>query len=110
MWTEFWDMHSGGSLKTPFHYIYIEAPMEKAIVVFQNVFKISPLETACECCGRNFAIDGSPSMEEATKFHRKGRSVLQSLEDFEKSSDVKIIREKDLKPEDFEGEIWEVDD
>ncbi len=69
-WTEFWDMHSGGSQKLDWHYIYIEAPREKAEIIFQNRFGRNPNRVTCTCCGEDYVIDESDGLAEATAFHR----------------------------------------
>lgn len=41
MWTEFWDMHSGGGQKEKWAKIYIEAPEEEARVIFYNRIELA---------------------------------------------------------------------
>jgi len=69
-WTLFWDMHSGGDLKEDWAKIYIEAPKEEAKLIFYNRFGHNPERVTCTCCGEDYAIDESESLEEASAFHR----------------------------------------
>ncbi len=75
MWTRFMDMHSGGGLKEPYGYIYIEAPFEEAKRVFYNRFGHNPERVSCTCCGEDYSIDEHPTIEEATAFERGCLSV-----------------------------------
>jgi len=71
MWTAFWDMHSGGGTKEPpYEMIYIEAPKEEAKIIFYNRFGHNPERVTCTCCGSDYSIDESPTLEQATGFHR----------------------------------------
>lgn len=70
VWTCFWDMHSGGGQKLFWAKIYIEAPEEVAKVIFQNRFDRSPERVSCTCCGEDYSIDESPTLEQATAYHR----------------------------------------
>lgn len=56
MWTEFIDARSGGYQKTPFEYIWIEAPKDEACSVFECRFGERPDAIACPCCGSNFYV------------------------------------------------------
>jgi len=70
-WTQFWDMHSGGGCKeSPFEKIYIEAPIDEAKVIFYNRFKHNPERVTCTCCGEDYSIDESDTLEQASGFHR----------------------------------------
>lgn len=73
MWTEFWDMHSGGSQKEKWHHIYIEAPIEEAKIIFYNRFGHNPERVTCTCCGDDYSISEYESLEQATGFHRDCR-------------------------------------
>lgn len=71
MWTRFMDMHSGGSTKVkPYNYIYIEAPEAEARVIFYNRFKRAPDRVTCTCCGDDYSVSESKTLEEATAFER----------------------------------------
>lgn len=56
MWTEFYDMSSGGSENPEYSKIFLEFPYEQAITVFERMFNVNPLNTTCECCGPDFYI------------------------------------------------------
>ena len=71
MWTQFWDMHSGGGLKEKdFQYIYIEAPEEEAKVIFYNRFGHNPNRISCTCCGEDYSISEDKTLEGVTAYHR----------------------------------------
>ena len=71
VWTHFWDMHSGGSTKEPpYESIYIQAPLDEAKVIFYNRFGHNPERVSCTCCGDDYSISESPSLEEASGYHR----------------------------------------
>lgn len=70
MWTRFMDMHSGGSLKEPQQYIYIEAERREAELIFQNRFGHNPYRVTCTCCGEDYSIDESETLEQASCFER----------------------------------------
>ena len=70
-WTRFMDMHSGGGLKEePYEYVYIEAPEDEAKVIFYNRFGHNPNRVSCTCCGSDYSITESDSLEEATAYNR----------------------------------------
>jgi hypothetical protein len=76
MWTQFWDMHSGGGTKEPpYDRIYIEAPMEEAKRVFYNRFGHNPERVSCTCCGEDYSIDENESFAQLTGFHRNCRNL-----------------------------------
>lgn len=85
MWTQFWDMHSGGSTKEkPYEKIYIEAPKEEAKIIFYNRFGHNPERVTCTCCGADYSISEEETLGQLTGFHRgcdyayfdsKGREV-----------------------------------
>lgn len=111
MWTEFWDMHSGGSLKEKFHYCYIEASVKEAEIIFYNKFGHNPHRVSCTCCGSDYSVTEYKTLKNATELQMKdGRN--KTLKEFEKRKDVLIIRKKDIKPEDkvgnlpVEGYVW----
>lgn len=86
-WTLFWDMHSGGGTKVePYTKIYIEAPKDEAVNIFYNRFGRNPYRVTCTCCGEDYSVDESDTLENASGFHRgcdyayfdtKGREVSQ---------------------------------
>lgn len=69
-WTQFWDMHSGGGQKLKWAKIYIEAPEKEAISVFYSRFGRNPHRVTCTCCGEDYSITESDTLEEATAYHR----------------------------------------
>lgn len=76
MWTQFWDMHSGGSTKEPpYDKIYVELPKEQAIVWFYNRFGHSPYRVTCTCCGEDYSLYEDPSLAQITGYHRNLRYI-----------------------------------
>jgi len=70
-WTRFLDMHSGGELKQPpYKVVYIEAELEQAKRVFYHRFSHNPDRVTCTCCGPDYNVDESPTIEEATEYDR----------------------------------------
>lgn len=124
-WTQFMDMHSGGSLKEPQQYIYIEAPEAEACVIFFNRFNHSPHRVTCTCCGEDYSVSESESLEQATAYNRncdwdkwtdkyaeRPRSDAPwkiggyiTLEQYLTRPDVLVIRESEIRPEERVGEI-----
>mgnify|MGYP000151949543 FL=1 len=101
VWTQFWDMYSGGRTKIgDFERIYIEAPEERAIEVFRERFGRDPNNVTCECCGEDYITTGSPTLEEATSFDRKelgkGLDLAEYLE--RNKSTVLVIRASEIDP------------
>ena len=88
MWTEFWDMHSGGTTKENFEKCYIEAPEDEAIDIFISIFGHHPESVACECCGENYSISESETLAEATAYHR---GCAFTLAEFCKKPEVRVI-------------------
>jgi hypothetical protein len=80
-WTEFWDMHSGGSQKEDFARCYIQAPEEEACRIFYARFGHNPLRVTCTCCGEDYSISESDSLEEATAYPRDCRYAQRQEED-----------------------------
>lgn len=70
MWTRFMDMHSGGGAKEEWEYIFIEAPQKEAVTIFYNRFGHSPYRVTCTCCGQDYDVDESETLEDATDFER----------------------------------------
>lgn len=76
IWTQFWDTHSGGGCKEPpYEKIYIEAPEDEAKVIFYNRFGHNPERVTCTCCGGDYSISESVSLEQASGYHRKCDSL-----------------------------------
>lgn len=56
IWTEFYDMNSGGYQKEKWGVIYIEAGHGEAIEVFKKIFNRHPFDVACQCCGEDYYV------------------------------------------------------
>jgi hypothetical protein len=63
-------MSSGGSQKTAYKHIFIELPERDAVAYFEQKFGRDPEHVTCDCCGGDFSISTSPSLEQATAYHR----------------------------------------
>ena len=70
MWTQFWDMHSGGGAKEQWTQIFIESEMKEAQIIFYNRFGHNPNRVTCTCCGEDYSIEEYKTVEQATAFHR----------------------------------------
>ena len=75
MWTQFWDMNSGGGQKEEWDRIYIEAGEEEAKRIFYARFGHNPEWVTCACCGPDYAIDTHESFAQLTGYHRGCRSL-----------------------------------
>ena len=113
-WTLFWDMHSGGGTKEyPYEMIYIEAPIDEAKVIFYNRFGHNPERVTCTCCGEDYSISESDTLEQASGYHRnclwdketkkylekpddRYKCNIMTIEQYEKQENVLIIRESDI--------------
>ena len=123
MWTQFMDMHSGGASKEEWEYIYIEAPEEEAIVIFYNRFGHNPNRVTCTCCGDDYSISESETLEHVTAYERgclfdkqQGRYVdkpdksstwnkYRTLDEYKKDPSVLFIGKQEIKPEQRTGEV-----
>lgn len=92
MWTRFYDMSSGGGRKLQWNFIYIEAGKKDAIRVFGELFGRDPENVTCRCCGGDYSINEYPSLEDASSYERRERT----LETYVTRSDVKVLRETDI--------------
>lgn len=98
MWTNFMDMHSGGGLKEkPYDMIYIEAPEEEAMVIFNNRFGHNPNRVSCTCCGDDYSIDEHETLREATAYNRGCDYVYFDTKGREVSEKQGFVRGKGLK-------------
>ena len=121
-WTLFWDMHSGGGTKEePYEKIYIEAPEEEAKVIFYNRFGHNPERVSCTCCGEDYSISESATLEQASGYHRncawdkeiKGyiekpneyNDTFLTVEDYSKQEDVLIIPKSEIKDSERIGDV-----
>jgi hypothetical protein len=121
MWTEFWDMHSGGDLKEKWSQIFIEAPENEAVIIFQNRFGHNPHRVTCTCCGSDYAVEEYYSLERATAFHRgcgydeEGNTIEQpstdtwrtykTLDEFLKQDNILVVREEEIQDWEREGTL-----
>jgi hypothetical protein len=121
MWTRFMDMHSGGetkerNLKTGrgYEYIYIEATLEQAKLIFCSRFGHDPEHVTCDCCGEDYSISEEQSLQQATAFERgcyfdmevndyvehgdpdKSYRPYRTLEDYLTDPEVCVIRAEDI--------------
>ena len=117
MWTEFWDMSSGGTQKEEFQYCYIEARKRIAIIIFEEKFGHSPTNIICDCCGDDYAIKQSKTLEQATGYHRnceyrngkyleKQRSKFRgylTLSEFLKRDGVLVIDKNEIEKMEIEN-------
>lgn len=128
MWTRFWDMHSGGRQKELFSHCYIEAPEEEAKSIFYARFGHNPERVTCTCCGEDYIIEESESLEQLTGYHRgclfDGEKYIEvgderryakpylPLEEYLKSDDVCVIYAHEIDEEERhltvpdEGYVW----
>lgn len=121
-WTLFWDMHSGGGTKEkPYEKIYIEAPEEEAKVIFYNRFGHNPERVSCTCCGEDYSISESDTLEQASGYHRncawdkdakgyiekpnKYNDTFLTVEDYSKQEDVLIIPKSEIKDSERIGDV-----
>jgi len=56
VWTQFYDMHSGGSKKLDWETIYIETSKNIAEEYFEVKFGRSPFNISCDCCGPDYSV------------------------------------------------------
>jgi len=117
MWTQFWDMHSGGRQKEKWSKIYIEAPEEVAQVIFFNRFGHSPERVTCACCGEDYSISEYETLEQASAYHRgceyeaDGNTVKESgprhrtVEQYIAEGDALVIRASEIDDEERVGEV-----
>jgi hypothetical protein len=74
MWTQFYDMHTGGCQKiSNVDEVFIEAPRDEAEIIFRNRFGLNPYKRSCHCCGDDYSItegDDGESLAELTGYER----------------------------------------
>lgn len=112
VWTQFYDMHSGGKQKLDHWSIFIEAPKEEAEIIFGNRFKRNPHNVTCSCCGQDYSVDEYETLFRAVRYHlvkTRGVSDDELLKQFieKQKNNICIIFEKDIKPEERTGELPE---
>lgn len=124
MWTQFWDMSTGGYRKLKWKYIYIEAPWDEVKVIFYNKLGRNPDKITCSCCGRDYSTHTGETLENVTGYHRgcawddeneeylekqwteeeTGRPYMP-LDKYIKEEDVLVIRAVDILPEERVGTL-----
>lgn len=110
MFTQFWDMHSGGGTKQkPYEMIYIEAPIDEACVIFYNRFGHNPHRITCTCCGNDYSVTEYETLEEATDYQREDYRTKdkQPLDEYVKKPDVLVIYANEIQPHERVGELPE---
>lgn len=76
MFYRYFDMSSGGSEKTDYSVIIIEADDEsEASSIFEERFEIDPYNTTCYCCGPDFSISEYVSIEDAREYSNPDRTA-----------------------------------
>lgn len=112
MWCQFMDMHSGGHCKEkPYEYIYIEAPLKEAKVIFYNRFGHNPDRVTCTCCGEDYSITESDSLEQASGYERKAKYDSEKytgglpLEDYLEMGNVLVIYDQGIADSERVGEV-----
>jgi hypothetical protein len=123
--TQFWDMNSGGGQKESFKYCYIEAPQAEAKVIFYNRFGHNPERVTCTCCGEDYSINESETLEQATGYHRGCKSInigmhkweyqeihcgesyrpYVELADYLNQADIMVIRADEITDADRLGDV-----
>lgn len=101
IWTKFMDMHSGGGTKEDFEYLFIEAPIEEAKIIFYNRFGHNPEHITCTCCGSDYSI-----------YEYQSEEKLKEYLDFLKNhgyedEEISFIYAKDISNKERIGQIPE---
>lgn len=98
MWTQFYDMSSGGSQKLKWDKIYIELPEDSAVEAFERLFDRNPWGITCSCCGSDYSINEYGTLEEATEYHRTNYSTKAAspLADFVAQDNIRVIDKAEL--------------
>ncbi len=101
-WYRYMDMSSGGSQKTEWGHIYVEADTRgEADAVFEDRTGRSPYYTTCDCCGEDYSVSEDDTLEESSEYdrrdfrHRPERIV--PMDEYSDWPDVLIIR-KEVEP------------
>lgn len=125
-WTRFMDMHSGGSCKeSPYEKIYIEASEDEAITIFYNRFGHNPHRVTCTCCGDDYGVSESDTLEQSSAYDRgcayskkKGVGYIEeegpnswdhyrTVEEYAKEKNVLLIRADEIKDDERVGDVPE---
>ncbi len=94
MWTEFRDLLSGGYQKTPYMFIWIEAPQNEAESIFYSRFGEAADDIACVCCGSNFGVTEYPDLNEPLR-----KFVMSGMIDYLSNVATCFIYETDIEPQ-----------
>jgi hypothetical protein len=70
LWTQFWDMSTGGKEKSPHKLIYIRGDRKEATQTFIERFGRDPEHMTCRCCGVDYSITTEPALWLATAWWR----------------------------------------
>jgi len=118
------DMHSGGSSKEKWEYIYIEAPKNRAVVIFYNRFGHNPYRVTCTCCGEDYVVYEYETFTEASAYDRGCRwdksakryieearrprgihNIYQTEDEYKSSKEVLVIPASEINPRECEGDV-----
>lgn len=102
-WTHFYDMSSGGSQKEEYNHIFIEASQKEAEIIFYNYFGHSPYNVSCSCCGSDYSVSESDTLEKITKYYNK----YDTLKEYLKDPDVHVIYNFNITPDMKKGKLPE---
>lgn len=85
VWTEFFDLCSGGGEKLGFGVIYIQAKEDEAVFLFEKMFNRDPHNVTCSCCGPDYYV----SEHDEDKFD-DGAAIVskKDIEKFNAASDL----------------------
>ena len=91
-WTHLWDMHSGGGLKEDAAHFFIEAPEDEAKLIFYNRYGHNPDRVSCTCCGSDYSVSESDSLQRASGWHREcAHDASGYIEERDRSSDHYVL-------------------
>lgn len=77
MYYRFFDMSSGGSEKTDYETIIIEAEShEEACRIFEDKFETDPYNITCDCCGQDFSISEYVDLKLAREYSNPDRTAI----------------------------------
>lgn len=93
---KFQDLLSGGVLKVKgIDTIYMETTPGKSRDAFTAYFGFDPLNTYCDCCGKDFCISEFDSLEDATKQERTRdrdeHGKIPSIESYINRKDIQFV-------------------
>lgn len=57
-WTRICDLHSGGGKKGQYDYVLIEAPLQAARLIYNDLFPSIDLDhESCDTCGKDYSVE-----------------------------------------------------